>query len=514
MDSIDSQAHPRTPEWYKNVFDHAHVGIFVLEDGVIIDGNKQGASLFGEDVQQIRGNSLSQYAPTHQSDGRLSKEVIDHILAQTTSQSPRQIEFLIKNKKDRLIDVTISCSKSEISSETILLINDVTTFKKYEKKLINERNKALNANSHKSTFLANMSHEIRTPLNSIIGFSDLLLDEDTTEAEKEMYSKLIGTAGKSLLQLIEDIIDVSKIEAGQVKIKKVKVEVNELLDEVYQTFQQEKISYQKEAINLKIFKKMPDKSVVIFTDPFRLRQVLNNLLTNALKFIDEGYIEFGYTTLFGDFIQFYVKDTGIGISKDKKERIFEQFGQDESSYNRNEKGTGLGLAITKSFIELLGGRIWLDTEQDRGSTFYFTLPVVEKLPVISEKSSFASSKNWSNKIILIADDVKDNYLFLKGVLMDTKALILWAKNGLEALTMCKNNNDINIVLMDIRMPLMNGYDATKSIKTIRPKLPIIAQTAFSSLEDREMCLAVGCDDYIVKPIHNDKIISMIAKYMD
>lgn len=514
MNPIDTQTHPHTPEWYKNIFDHTCGGIFILDDGVIVDGNKQGAELFGEDLKQILGKSLTQYAPTHQPDGRLSKEVINLTLAQTTTQSPRHFDFLIKNKKDQIIDVSIACSKFEKSDEIILLITDITAHKKYENKLINERNKAMSSDSHKSTFLANMSHEIRTPLNSIIGFSDLLLDEDTTEAEKEMYSKLIGTAGKSLLQLIEDIIDVSKIEAGQVKIKKVKVEVNELLDEVYQTFQQEKIGYQKENIQLKIFKKMPDKSVVIFTDPFRLRQVFNNLLTNALKFIDEGYIEFGYTTLFGDFIQFYVKDTGIGISKERKERIFEQFGQDESSYDRNEKGTGLGLAITKSFIELLGGRIWLDTEQDRGSTFYFTLPVVEKLPVISEKSTFASSKNWSDKIILIADDVKDNYLFLKGVLIDTKALILWAKNGLEALTMCKNNIDIDIVLMDIRMPLMNGLDATKSIKLIRPKLPVIAQTAFSSQEDKDMCLSAGCDDYIIKPIHNDKIIAMIDKYMN
>lgn len=488
----------------------------MLSDGNIIEANQAGCQLFGEESEHIIGKAFYQYAPTHQANGSLSKNVFQTWLTQTTTSKPQQFDWILKNKKDEIVYVCVSLSKLEMADKnaTVVLVRDISTRIQLEKDLIKERENAEISDKQKSTFLANMSHEIRTPLNSIIGFSDLLLDEDTTDTEKEMYSKLISTAGKSLLQLIEDIIDISKIEAGQVKIKKSKIELNALLDEVYHTFEQEKANRQKDNIELRLSKKMPDQEVTIFTDPFRVRQVFNNLLTNALKFIDEGFIEFGYTTLFGEFIQFYVKDTGIGISKDKKDSIFEQFGQDDSSYDRNEKGTGLGLAISKSFIELLGGRIWLDTEPERGSTFYFTLPVEEKLPEVAQKSNLASSKNWSEKIILIVDDVKDNFLFLKGVLLETKALILWAKNGMEAVTMCKNNRDIDMVLMDIRMPLLNGFEATKSIKSFRPDLPIIAQTAFSSPEDEELCYKAGCDDYIVKPIHNDRIITMIDQYLE
>jgi CheY-like chemotaxis protein len=385
-----------------------------------------------------------------------------------------------------------------------------------QKGLIEANKKAEESNKMKSLSLASMSHELRTPLNSIIGFSDLLLDEDTTTAEKEMFSKLIQTAGRSLMQLIADIVDISKIEAGEVTIQKELFNVNSFLQEVLLMFKQIKENKDKANIELKLVLSDQTADLKIETDAYRLRQVFNNLLTNSLKFIDEGYVEFGYSSVIGENIQFYVKDTGVGIESDKKEKIFEHYGQDKSTYSRNREGTGLGLAISKSFVELLGGRIWVDSELNEGSTFYFTIPY-NVSSAINDNYMVDSLKfgsiNWTNHTILIVDDVKENFVFLKGLLNHTKAQLLWAKNGQEAVNICRENKSINIILMDIRMPVLNGFEASAIIKKENPDIRIIAQTAFSNPDDRKKCLDSGCDEYLKKPIDYKQLFSAILKYL-
>ncbi|GEM_PF-1687700 len=385
-----------------------------------------------------------------------------------------------------------------------------------QKGLIEANKKAEESNKMKSLSLASMSHELRTPLNSIIGFSDLLLDEDTTTAEKEMFSKLIQTAGRSLMQLIADIVDISKIEAGEVTIQKELFNVNSFLQEVLLMFKQIKENKDKANIELKLVLSDQTADLKIETDAYRLRQVFNNLLTNSLKFIDEGYVEFGYSSVIGENIQFYVKDTGVGIESDKKEKIFEHYGQDKSTYSRNREGTGLGLAISKSFVELLGGRIWVDSELNEGSTFYFTIPY-NVSSAINDNYMVDSLKfgsiNWTNHTILIVDDVKENFVFLKGLLNHTKAQLLWAKNGQEAVNICRENKSINIILMDIRMPVLNGFEASAIIKKENPNIRIIAQTAFSNPDDRKKCLDSGCDEYLKKPIDYKQLFSAISKYL-
>ena len=344
----------------------------------------------------------------------------------------------------------------------------------------------------------------------------MLLDEDTTEEEKEMFSKLIQTAGRSLMQLIGDIVDISKIEAGQVTIQKSMFNVNSFLQEILLTFKQEKEIRGKTNIELKLVLSDKASDLRIETDPHRLQQIFNNLLTNSLKFVDDGFIEFGYLSIAPEYIQFYVKDTGVGIETNKKDKIFEQYGQDKSTYSRNLEGTGLGLAISKSFVELLGGNIWLDSEIDEGSTFYFTIPFEAKTGFkdFYLNQSLIGSDNWSQRTILIADDVKDNYIFLKGVLSHTGVNILWAQNGEEAVNLCKSDQKVDIVLMDIKMPIMDGLLASKLIKKENPDIVIIAQTAFASADDRNNCLESGCDQYFKKPINHEKLFSVIAEYFN
>lgn len=378
--------------------------------------------------------------------------------------------------------------------------------------LLNAENEELKRqNLLKTIFLANMSHEIRTPLNSIIGFSELLLEEDNTKDEEILYKKMISTSGRSLMQLIEDIIDISKIESGQLKITKAKFELNAFLDELLISFNYEKQSRNLNHINLNISKGCIDKELFIFTDQIRLRQVLSNLITNSMKFIDNGFIKFGYLFTGNDQLQFYVKDTGTGIKNEAKVDIFDRFSQDKSTLNRNIEGTGLGLAISKSIINLLNGEIWLDTEAGYGTTVYFTIPVDGLEKPISAKS--LEIPDYTNKKILIVDDVEPNIVFFKSLFRPTKADIIIARSGTEAIEKCKQESSISIVLMDIMMPEINGYDTTRIIKKHRPDLPIIMQTAFTSSNANKKSLEAGAEDFITKPIDPQELFKLINKYL-
>jgi PAS domain S-box-containing protein len=509
----------RTDDRYEAVFENANDCILILEDTVIVDINNKGCRMFGYEKAEIVGKSTNDLTPVGDLKSEKFKINENRFNDAALKGEPQQFEW-VHEKKDGTVfycDISLTNLKNSEKYNLLAIIRDVSNRKEYENKLIEDSEKALESSRMKSISLASMSHELRTPLNSIIGFSDLLLDEETTDDEKEMFSKLIQTAGRSLMQLIGDIVDISKIEAGQVTIEKTMVSVNSFLQEVLFTFKQEKESRDRLNIELKLVLSDKASDLKIETDPHRLQQIFNNLLTNSLKFIDEGFIEFGYLTITPGYIQFYVKDTGVGIDTSKKEKIFEQYGQDKDNYSRNREGTGLGLAISKSFVELLGGNIWLDSEVDEGSTFYFTIPFNTKSGYNDNyfnNSINTGGKKWSNHTILIADDVEENYVFLVGVLSHTGANIIWAKNGQEAVDFCNGNNNIEIVLMDIRMPLMDGLEASRLIKSTNPDIHIIAQTAFASREDEAKCFESGCDYYFKKPINHDKLFKVISNYFD
>lgn len=394
---------------------------------------------------------------------------------------------------------------------------DITEKRQAEDRLREAKEKAEESDRLKTAFLANMSHEIRTPMNGIIGFSNLLRNPDLTDAERNEFLNHITSCGNTLLTLIDDIIDISKIEAGQIKIRITESNINNILDELYDSFEASK---QKDGkLNVKLYKKtgLEDSKSIILTDPFRLRQIISNLIGNAMKFTMEGFIQFGYILDENDNLVFYVKDTGIGIPKDKQQIIFERFGQVlDTNFFINQKGTGLGLAISNNLVKLLGGKMWVESKPGEGSTFYFTLPYnyIEPSTFDEPKNSKSSNSiNYSNITILIAEDEEINYLYFKQIFKNSGAQIIWAKNGIEAIDMVKNNPDISIVLMDCKMPQMDGYTATTEIKKLNPDLPIIAQTAFAMADEQEKSLQAGSDAYISKPIRVKELFEIMNKLL-
>lgn len=392
------------------------------------------------------------------------------------------------------------------------ICRDITERNKTAKLLKEAKNKAEKANKFKTAFLANMSHEIRTPLNSIIGFSDLLADPDLTPDQREEYVDLVNQSGISLLNLIDEILDISKIEAGQIQINQSECQINKIMNDLYYSFDGIKNNKHKDNITLSYETGNNDDNFTIVTDGFRLKQILTNLIGNALKFTEEGYIKFGYSITEKNFLQFYVKDSGIGISEKEKNSVFDRFKQLKT--NRNKEGSGLGLAISKKLVELLGGEIWVNSVKDKGTTFYFTIPLVEISATKTTNKKIKSIKylNWEDKKILVAEDNEANYILIHEMLRKTNAKIIWAKNGQEAVDICKKD-EINAVLMDIKMPVLDGIEATTQIKSFNKNIPIIAQTAYALDEERDRLLNYGCDAYLSKPIILNKLISTLNEFL-
>lgn len=377
--------------------------------------------------------------------------------------------------------------------------------------------KAENADKLKTTFLANMSHEIRTPVSAIIGFSDLLKDGGLSKDEKNQYLSYISRGGQNLLNLINDIIDISKIEAGQIRIEMEDFKLNSLLSEIFTTFIEEKNNREKDNVELKLVKGIVTNDFSIYSDPYRIQQILNNLLSNALKFTDEGYIEFGYRLNSERQLLFFVRDTGVGIPTKMRENIFDRFRQVEESYTKNKEGTGLGLAISRKLTELLGGKIWIEPNEGKGSSFYFQIPMKGSQSDEEIGNLFignAEGFSLEGKTILVVEDEDSNYVLLDKMLKTKKAEVIIATNGASAINIIsKNGRTIDLVLMDIKMPGVNGYEATKRIKELKKDLPIIAQTAFNMSGEKEKCLALGFDDFIAKPFDKETLFSKINKWI-
>ena len=382
------------------------------------------------------------------------------------------------------------------------------------RELVKAKERAEQSDKLKSAFLANMSHEIRTPMNGIVGFANLLIDEEDEEERKECIDIIISN-GEHLLTLISDIIDISKMEAGLMKLNETEFSLNEFVDEIFLLFSTNQAVKEKK-LELIPKKALSNTDSIIIGDKMRLKQVFINLMENASKYTEEGRIEGGYTVN-DNFIVFYVKDTGQGIDLRQQHYIFERFMQGNLDHTPEQEGTGLGLAISKAFVNLLGGEIWVESEIGIGSVFYFTLPFncgKKSTFNTEQQNSFHMEYNWKNKVILVAEDVATNYLLVKKSLRKTEVNLIWAKNGQEAVDECQKGERIDLVLMDIRMPVMNGLEATKLIKSIDPALPVVAQTAYAMDGDRERSLQAGCDDYISKPINLKEFIELIGKYLE
>jgi len=381
------------------------------------------------------------------------------------------------------------------------------------------KEKAEEANKLKTSFLANMSHEIRTPMNAIVGFSNLLKLPDTTEDEKKAYIEHICSNSESLLNLINDIIDLSKIQSNQLDIRNSTFELNSFLAELNDSLQGYPILLNNKSLSLTL-NSPPQKSIWITTDHLRLKQILTNLINNAIKFTYEGYVKFGYTISHENSIEFYVNDTGIGIPADKKDLVFTRFTKIEDDKTRLYRGAGLGLTISSHLAKLLHGKIWVESEVNIGSTFYLSIPYdvslqkpdqVKRSPDIKDESQ---SYNWSKFKIMVAEDEQANFDLLNSILKKTGIQVVWVKNGLEAIDYFdKYSKEIDLILMDIKMPEMNGIDALLAIRKIEPSIPIIAQTAFAMNNEIEEIQKSGFNEYLVKPINSHKLYSYIDKYL-
>ncbi len=401
------------------------------------------------------------------------------------------------------------------------ITNDITEIKEFEDKLQQAKEKAEESDRLKTAFLANMSHEIRTPLNAIVGFTHFLAMQGITQQQKQQYVKIINRNTTSLLNLIEDIIEIAKIDSGQIKIRESEFQIKELATELFDKFNNHTNLIEKKELNFEFVPHEFLDEVTILSDKEKIKQVLSNLLANAFKFTELGEVKFGYNVNDDDKnnkrLIFYVKDSGIGIDEDKLDSIFERFMKIEDHKTKLYRGTGIGLTIARSLSKLINGKISVESKRGIGSTFFLSIPFYSapkpKLSLRNIIPDIADNYNWKNKTILIVEDELSNYLYLNALLTSTYAKIIHVTNGKHAVSICKENKNIDIVLMDIQLPEMNGKDATKAIKEFRNSLPIIAQTAHAGSNDIDECYEAGCNDYISKPINSEMLLVKINKYI-
>jgi signal transduction histidine kinase len=403
------------------------------------------------------------------------------------------------------------------------------------KELVKAKEHAEESDRLKSAFLANMSHEIRTPMNGILGFADLLKTPNLTGDVQQQYIKIIEMAGDRMLNIINDIIDISKIESGLMKVNISESDLNQQIENLYAFF---KAPADAKGLKLIVKKPFDLKEAVVFTDREKLYSILTNLLKNAIKYTTNGSIEIGYKVgsdledkklQSGDQIEFkrvaelefYVKDTGIGIPKERQSAVFERFIQADIEDKMALQGAGLGLAISKSYLEMLGGKIWVESVEGDGSTFFFTLPVgipvreiqVAQKPVFELGNGVSGADKVSILKVLIAENDEASLQYLAVLLEPYAGEIFKVRTGLEAVELCKEHPDIDLVLMDIQMPNMNGYEASRQIRRFNTKVFIIAQTAFALTGDREKALKAGCNEYISKPVNRNLLKEIILNHL-
>ncbi len=396
-----------------------------------------------------------------------------------------------------------------VSDQISLSINR----KKTEDELIEALKKAEESDRLKTAFLQNMSHEIRTPMNGILGFTALLKEPGLNNDEQREYLQIIEKSGERMLNTINDLMDISKIEAGQMDTLVSEIKINNQIDYLQSFFQSEA---EKKGLNLFCEKGLPDVEATIYSDREKLFAILTNLIKNAIKYTEKGSVTFGYIKKNRSF-EFFVKDTGIGISKMKLKSVFDRFVQVHQDLTSKYEGTGLGLSITKAYVELLSGTIGAESEYGKGSTFYFEIPqkntpVPEKrLKTIATDIEQKQDKNSGIKI-LIAEDDKTIRTYLSISIRKITQNILFAKDGNETVEICRNNPDINLILMDIKMPGVDGYQATKLIREFNSDVVIVAQTAFDYITEKSKMEAAGCTDYLPKPVKREALMKLIKKY--
>ena len=500
--------------YYRTLVDVSPDGILIADmSGRVTYGSIKTYEIFGiPPGTDITGTPvLNWVSPAYH--GIIGERVSDIVKGNI---APETREYQLRKHDGTIFWGELSSSplKDSVGNQSALMIvcRDISQRKSAEAELIYAKEKAEESDKLKTAFLHNISHEIRTPMNAIVGFSTLLREPDRSEETRNSYIDIIMNSSNHLLSILTDIIEISNIEAGIVSINKTFVHVNEVLQKVYDQYLPKANG---KRIELRLVTPLKENEDLLETDRGKFLQIVSNLLDNAIKFTAEGKVEFGYKLLEGN-MEFYISDTGDGIPDKLQSKIFDRFYQAENTISRKYEGTGIGLSITKSFIEFLGGKIYLNSEVGKGSVFYFTLPFAGKVvttTAIPLQFQDKSLIHGGKKTILIAEDEINNFLLLEVYLSKLNHTIIHAFNGKEAVEKCRSGEKIDLVIMDIKMPVMDGYEATRRIKELYPELPVIAQTAFAYQADREKAMLAGCDDYMSKPINKAEINAMVTKYL-
>ena len=499
----------------KMVANIGDVLVIVDENGLNKYKSPNVEKLFGWLPEDLIGHdALSNVHP----DERASmKELFNSLSKEPNSTGKNECRYLCKDGSYSWIAITAINLFHDADIQGILgNYHSITDRKKMECDLVTAKEKAEESDRLKTAFLQNMSHEIRTPLNSICGFSEML-SNNLNDIKRKQFTGIILSSSHQLLSIVNDILTVSALETKQETLNLEKVCVNSIINELHTIFNQQAI---KKAVLLDAVQSLTDNQAEVYTDKPKITQILTNLISNALKFTEKGTIQFGYYQNNHE-LQFFVKDTGIGIDKTKFEIIFNRFVQADDNIRQDFGGTGLGLSICKGFIDLFNGRIWVESELGKGSTFNFTIPYTPisepnnniKTNMLTDDIHQKAKINPENLKVLVAEDQEINFIYVEEVLSELNCTILHALNGQEAVDICKDNDDIDLVLMDIKMPVMDGYTAAQLIKAFRPSLPIIAQTAYALEKEVEKYSKVF-DDYITKPITTEKLLKTATNYLN
>ncbi len=496
--------------YFKELFDNSPEAIAIVDNSSkIININREFTRLFGYTKSEAIDKSIEDLISTPAFKEEAHNLTTDIAMGKKTVK----IDTKRRRKDGSMVDVSlwgtpIILDKGQIAVYAIF--RDITERVESKKKLEEAKNKAEESDRLKTSFLTNMSHEIRTPMNAIVGFSELIAEPATDQESRNEFAEQIYISSKMLLKLIDDIIDISQLDSENIKVHKKKTNLSNLLSGVHEKFNSEKLKEGKDNIELLLHNPFGDLTTYIDTDEFRFKQIFYNLLNNALKYTDQGFIEFGFDVNQYDEPIFYVRDTGIGIPPDKTDTIFNHFTKIEDR-RKLYRGTGIGLTITKKLVSLLGGDIWVESNVGIGSIFYFTVSEKVNFVKIKKTGSFIKSYNWAGKKILVAEDDDTNYQVIKASLSRTHANLIRVQNGEKAIDECLSHH-YDLVIMDIRMPKLDGIEATKKIKSVKPDIPIIAQTAFFLKNERDTCIDAGCNDYIPKPVNSPKLLETIDKY--